>query len=72
MSSLRMWSRVVVSAKFSAMTEKYPSRMYMAKVPALPPPTTPALGLGPPVLRPDGRTMFRVLDHRCHWLPTGR
>ena len=46
--------------------------MNSAKTPTLPPPTTPAAELGPPVLAPDGKTMFRVLDHRCHWLPEGR
>ncbi len=44
----------------------------MAKVPALPAPTIPAAVLGPPVGAPDGKTIFRVLDHRCHWLPAGR
>ena len=44
----------------------------MANVPALPAPTTPAFVLGPPVGAPDRRTIFRVLDHRCHWLPDAR
>ena len=46
--------------------------MYMAKVPGVAGPDDPGRGVGPPVLAPEGRTMLRVLDHRCHWLPAGR
>src|SRR5690349_194007 len=46
--------------------------MYMANVPALPAPTTPAFVLGPPVGATDRKTLFRVLDHRCHWLTDAR
>jgi hypothetical protein len=41
-------------------------------VPAFPGPTTPALLLGPPLLAPEGRTMFLVLDQSSHWLSVCR
>src|ERR1700722_9998670 len=44
--------------------------MYLPKAAAFPSPVTPAVG--PPVLAPEGRTMLRVLDHRCHWRPAER
>jgi hypothetical protein len=38
----------------------------------MPAATTPWVVEGWPVLAPEGSTMLRVLDHRCHWLPAGR
>ena len=46
--------------------------MKAANTPRLPGPVTPALLAGPPVLAPEGMTMLRVDDQRCHWLPEGR